>query len=129
MVFDVYRKAIRIGAVPCQREKQVLSPPGRDEYFRARTLPCEKTLEIYLTLPPYNRKRGSRDCSSTTRPTGGWHHVDPLFPWAGHMGRRQRDRVVRALDSQSGGPGFESRSGHLLDLYSVVPCSNPRPRL
>ena len=29
----------------------------------------------------------------------------------------------------SGGPGFESRSGHLLDLFSVVPSSNPRPLL
>ena len=35
--------------------------------------------------------------------------------------------LIRA--KQSGGPGFESRSGHLLDLFSVVPSSNPRPRL
>ena len=28
--------------------------------------------------------------------------------------------------SQSVGPGFESRSGRLLDLFSVVPNSNPR---
>ena len=34
---------------------------------------------------------------------------------------RQRGQVVSASDSQSGGPGFESRSGHLLDLCSVVP--------
>ena len=45
------------------------------------------------------------------------------------MRRRQRGRVVSVSDSQSGGPGFESRSGHLLDLFSVVPISNPRPRL
>ena len=31
--------------------------------------------------------------------------------------------MVSASDSQSGGPGFESRSGHLLDLGSVVPSS------
>ena len=49
--------------------------------------------------------------------------------------RRQRGRVVSASDLQSGDPGFESRSGHLLDLFSVVPSrsvvpgSNPRPRL
>ena len=42
---------------------------------------------------------------------------------------RQRGRVVSTSDSQSGGPGFESRSGHLLDLCSVVPSSNSRPRL
>ena len=42
---------------------------------------------------------------------------------------RQRGRVVSASDSQSGGPGFESRSGHLLDFCSVVPSSNSRPRL
>ena len=36
------------------------------------------------------------------------------------LGRR-RGRVVSASDSQSGCPGFESRSGHLLDLFSVVP--------
>ena len=41
----------------------------------------------------------------------------------------QRGRVVSASDLQSGGPGFESRSGHLLDLFSIVPSSNPRPRL
>ena len=33
---------------------------------------------------------------------------------------RQRGRVVSALDSQSGGPGFESRSGHLLALFSAT---------
>ena len=46
-----------------------------------------------------------------------------------HDSLRQRGRVVSASDSQSGGPGFESRSGHLLDLCSVVPSSNSRPRL
>ena len=43
--------------------------------------------------------------------------------------RRQRGRVVSASDLLSGGPGFESRSGHLLDLCSVVPSLNSRPRL
>ena len=43
--------------------------------------------------------------------------------------RRQRGRLVSALDSQSGSPGFKSRSGHLLDLFSVASSSNPRPRL
>ena len=42
---------------------------------------------------------------------------------------RQRGRVVSTSDSQSGSPGFESRSGHLLDLCSVVPSLNSRPRL
>ena len=46
-----------------------------------------------------------------------------------HTVRRQRGRVVSASDSQSGGPGFESRSGHLLDFCSVVPSTNSRPRL
>ena len=45
------------------------------------------------------------------------------------MRGRQGGRVVSASDSQSGGPGFKSRSGHLLDLCSVAPSSNPRPRL
>ena len=36
---------------------------------------------------------------------------------------------VSASDLQSDGPGFKSRSGHLLDLFSVVPSSNPRPCL
>ena len=43
--------------------------------------------------------------------------------------RMQSGGVVSALDSQSGAPGFESRSGHLLDLFSVVPRSNPLPCL
>ena len=32
-------------------------------------------------------------------------------------------------DSESGSPGFESYSGNLLDLFSVVPILNTRPRL
>ena len=42
---------------------------------------------------------------------------------------RQCRRVVSALDSQSGGPGFESRSRYLLDLFSDISSSNSRPRL
>ena len=34
---------------------------------------------------------------------------------------RQRGQVLGKSDLQSGGPGFESRSGYLLDLYSVCP--------
>ena len=37
--------------------------------------------------------------------------------------------MVSASDSHSGGPGFESCSGHLLGLFSVVPSSNPRPHV
>ena len=43
--------------------------------------------------------------------------------------RMQSGGVVSALDSQSGAPGFGSRSGHLLDLFSVVPRSNLLPCL
>ena len=43
--------------------------------------------------------------------------------------RRQRDRVVRALDLRIGGPEFKSRSDRWLELFSVVPSSNPRPHL
>ena len=43
--------------------------------------------------------------------------------------RMQSGGVVSALDLQSGAPGFESRSGHLLDLFSVVSSSNPLPCL
>lgn len=42
---------------------------------------------------------------------------------------RQRCRVVSMLDSQFGGSRFESHSGHLMDLFSVVPSSNPQPHL
>ena len=35
--------------------------------------------------------------------------------------------MVSASDSQSGGAGVKSLSGHLLDLLSVVPSSNSRP--
>ena len=37
--------------------------------------------------------------------------------------------IGRSMAEWSGGPGFESRFGHLLDLFSFVPSSNPRPRL
>jgi len=42
---------------------------------------------------------------------------------ARHMGirRRQRGRVVSVSDSQSSGPGFESRSDHYLDLFLGSP--------
>ena len=30
-------------------------------------------------------------------------------------------------DSQSGELAFDTRSGHLLDLFSFAPSSNPRP--
>ena len=43
--------------------------------------------------------------------------------------RRQSGQVVSVYNSQSGGPGFESRSGNLLDLFSVIPSSNPWPCL
>ena len=36
----------------------------------------------------------------------------------------QRGRVVSASDLQSGGSGFESNSGHLLDLLLLAPSSN-----
>ena len=35
--------------------------------------------------------------------------------------------MVTALDSQSDGPRFESRSGHLVDFFSVVPSLSPQP--
>ena len=41
----------------------------------------------------------------------------------------QRGRVVRALDLQFGGFEFKSRPDRSLDLFSVVPNLNPRPRL
>lgn len=43
--------------------------------------------------------------------------------------RRQRGRMVNASDSLSGGPEFESHSGDLLDLLSVIQSSNPQPHL
>lgn len=36
--------------------------------------------------------------------------------------------VVSTSDFQSGGPGFESRAGHLLDMFKVVSL-NPTGRL
>lgn len=48
----------------------------------------------------------------------------------GRVSMRRRDRVVCASDPQSSGPSrFVSRSGQLLDLFSVVSSSNPRPSL
>ena len=61
-----------------------------------------------------------------SRPKRNWRQC--LCCMTGNAGR-QRGRVASASDSQSGGPGFESRSGHLLDLCSVVPSSNSRPCL
>ena len=43
--------------------------------------------------------------------------------------RRVRGRVVRALDSQFGSLEFKSRPDRKLDLFTVVPRSNPQPHL
>ena len=58
------------------------------------------------------------------------HCLDPLQKnsFIGVIHNSVADRVS-ASDSQSGGPGFEARSGDLMDLFSVVPSSNPGPRL
>ena len=37
--------------------------------------------------------------------------------------------MVSVSDSQAGGPEFESHSGDLLDLLSVIQSANPQPRL
>ena len=34
-------------------------------------------------------------------------------------------KVVSVLELQFGDPGFKFRSGHLLDLFLVIPRSNP----
>ena len=48
----------------------------------------------------------------------------------GRVSMRRRDRVICASDPQSSGLSrFVSRSGQLLDLFSVVSSSNPRPSL
>ena len=39
------------------------------------------------------------------------------------------DSSVAERSARSSGPGFESRSGDLQDLFLVVLSSNPRPHL
>ena len=41
----------------------------------------------------------------------------------------EEGRAVKGLDLQFGSPEFKFRSDCLLDLFTVVPSSNPRPRL
>lgn len=53
-----------------------------------------------------------------------WNNVSILFFF-----QRQHGQVVSASDLQSGSPGFKSRSGDLLDLFSLITSSNPRPCL
>ena len=48
-----------------------------------------------------------------------------IYSVISHLIRRQQGLVVSVLDLQSGGPGFESHSGELLELLSVVLSSNP----
>ena len=42
---------------------------------------------------------------------------------------RQHDQAVRELDLQLGSPEFKSHPDHSLDLFLIVPISNPRPHL
>ena len=42
---------------------------------------------------------------------------------------KQGSRVHLLFYFGGSGPGFESRSAHLMDLFSIVSSSNPRPRL
>ena len=41
----------------------------------------------------------------------------------------EEGRAVKGLDLQFGSPEFKFRSDCLLDLFTVVPRSNPRPCL
>ena len=52
-----------------------------------------------------------------------------LFGPRPNIKRGQCGRVVSPPVLKSSGPGFKSRSGHLLDLFSVIPSSNPCPRV
>ena len=52
-----------------------------------------------------------------------------IYSVISHLIRRQHGRVVSASDLQSGSPRFESCSGELLELLSVVLSSNLRPLL
>ena len=45
--------------------------------------------------------------------------------WALKYKMRQRGPVVRALDLQFGGPKFKALPDRELDLFMVVPSSNP----
>ena len=45
--------------------------------------------------------------------------------WALKYKMRQRGPVVRALDLQFGGPEFKALPDRSLDLFMVVPSSNP----
>ena len=47
----------------------------------------------------------------------------------GRHRKRQRDRVVSVSDSQSSGPGFESRSDYYLDLFLGCPEFKPSATL
>ena len=76
-----------------------------------------------------------------------WHFAWNVVPCAGEaseggnvvkIGRPDMEIVIERKQNQGVSVAelsarwsrkFESRSGHLLDLFSVAPSSNPRPRL
>ena len=55
--------------------------------------------------------------------------VDIKSAWSSSGRGHQVGVVIKSDDSPSGDPWFDSRSGPLLDLFLVVPISNPQERL
>ena len=75
----------------------------------------------------YNGRRPSS--LAVTRNSWFWRY-ESMCKWREEIhGTDGRVAVFSASDSQAGDPGFDSLSGHLLDLFSVVVSLNPRSRL
>ena len=55
--------------------------------------------------------------------------MDIKSAWSSSRRGHQVGVVIKSDDSPSGDPWFDSRSGPLLDLFLVVPISNPQERL
>ena len=85
----------------------------------------------WVKIPPSKRSSGgSRGGPSPPlifRPN--WGPKSRKKNWGDAPPLSQHGRMVSASHSKSGGPRFESRSGDLEDLFSVVPSSDHRPRL
>ena len=100
---------------------QSINPLSDEELQLLHVLVSSRFCQL-LVLGAYINKNIDPDNEYVMTVTidNGWKNFEAF--WA----LRQHGRVVRAPDLKSGGPGFKSRSDHYLNLFSVVPSSNPR---
>ena len=112
---------------------------GKDTFNNLHTLPSGELLYFVSTMAViYNKETNNQRHYTGHADDIKWYNNHAfnkimllfiLWHWMELPLWRQRGHLASMLDSQSSSPRFTFRSGHLLDLLSVVPSSYPQPCL